>query len=117
MDDASTRGNSTEVVETLLAPLQELVALEIAFVLNLKITLAGVWEQTGDVNLDRVIYNQIDRYLRIDSLWISSHRHHGITQCGDVNDCRHPCEILQDDSTGAERNLPGSHLRGPCGYP
>ena len=117
MDDAPAGRDSPEVVKTLLTPLQELVALEIAFVFNLKIALARVWEQSGDVDLDRVIYDQIDRHLRVYSLWIASHLHHSIPQCSDVDYCRHSCEILQNDSAGTEGDLCGSHLRGPCGYP
>ena len=116
MDYAAPGGHSTEVVEALLTPLEELVALEVALVLDLEVALASVWEQAGDIDLDRVVDDQVDWYLRVDLLRVTAHRHHGIAQCGDVDDCRHPCEILQDDPAGAEGNLRGSHLRGPRGY-
>ncbi len=46
VDDASPGGDGTEVVEALLAPLEELVALEVALVLDLEVALARVREAT-----------------------------------------------------------------------
>ena len=117
MDYAAARGDGSEIVEALLAPLQELVALEVALVLDLEVALAGTREPAGHVDLDGMVDDQVDRYLRVHSLRVPAHRNHGVSQGCNVDHSRDSCEVLQYYSTGAERNLRGFHLRRPRGYP
>ena len=78
MDDATAGGNCTEIVEALLSPLEELVALHIALIFDFQIAFSRIGEKAGYIDLNRVVNDQIDGDLRIDLLWIATQRHHGV---------------------------------------
>ena len=111
MDDTAAGGNGTEVVEALLTPLEELVSLEVALVLNLEVALTRIRKAARDIDLDRVVYHQIDGDLRVHHLRVATQCHHRIPEGGDVDYGGDSCEILQDHPAGAEWNLLGSHRR------
>src|ERR687885_823408 len=63
--DAGVRRDDREVVERLLAPAQELVALAVALELELGVRLEGV-AQREDVDLDRVVDHELGGNERVD---------------------------------------------------
>ena len=52
VDDTAAGRDGTEVVEALLAPLEELVSLEVALVLNLEVALTRIRKAARDIDLD-----------------------------------------------------------------
>ena len=113
VDDPGGRRDDREVVEGLLAPLQELVALSVALELALGVELQGRRRPEG-VDLDRVVYNQIGRDERVDLLWISAHVLHRAPHRREVNDSRHPGKVLHDDPGRQVGQLIADRLR-PAG--
>ena len=111
VDDAAAGRDSTEVIEALLAPFEELVALEVALVLYLEVELARIGEAARDIDLDRVVDYQIYGDLRVHHLRVATQCHHRIPEGGDVDHGGDSCEILQDHPAGAEWNLLWSHRR------
>ena len=65
MDDAGGGRDDREVIEGLLAPLQELVALAVPLELPLRVELERRRRSEG-VHLDGVVYDQVGRYQRVD---------------------------------------------------
>ena len=105
VDDATGGGHGLEIVEGLLAPLQERVALHVAVILNVKVHVQSIAMSPGNVNLNRVVNDQINRHLRVDLFRVPTHLNHGVPERREVNNRRHPCEILQDDSRRTERDF------------
>src|SRR6185503_8958389 len=101
MADAGTGWNDAEVVERVLSPAQELIALAIPLELFL-----GVDEKSGFssvlVDLHGVIDHEVDRLQRVDALRVSTELDHRIAHCGEVDDARHAGEILQQYPTRSE---------------
>ena len=65
MADAGRRRDDAEVVERLLAPAQERVALAVALVVAVGVDVEGARVAEG-VDLDRVVDDQVDRDQRVD---------------------------------------------------
>ena len=99
--DAGARRHDAEVVERALAPLQEVVALGIALVLQLHILLEGAG-RTEFVNDDRVVDHQIDRHQRIDLFRIAAQLVHGVAHGGQIDDSRNAGEILHQHAGRTE---------------
>ena len=93
MADAGTGRHDAEIVERLLAPAQELVALAIAFVFELDI-LRERQRRTVTVDHHRMVDDQVDRHQRIDLLRIGAERGGRVTHRGEVDHRRHAGEIL-----------------------
>ena len=96
VDDPRGRRHDREVVEGLLAPLQELVALAVALELALGVELQGRRRSEG-VDLDRVVDNQVGRHERVDLPRISAHVLHRAPHRRKVDDRGHPGKVLHDD--------------------
>ena len=109
MNDATPGRHGTEVVETLLAPLEELVALEVTLILDFQVAFAGVREEARDVDLHRVVDHEIDGDLWVDSRGVTTELQHGVPQRGDVHQSWNTGEVLQYNAAGAEGNLLGGH--------
>ncbi len=60
VDDSGPRGNHLEVVEGVLAPAQELVALPVSLVLNFDVALESVLVPE-QISNDRVVDDQFGR--------------------------------------------------------
>src|SRR5699024_4458429 len=86
--DAGARGYHLEVVESGLAPAQELVPLVVALVLDLHIALEGV-RAAEHVDLDRVVDHQFGWGLRVDAGGIAAQFGHRLTHGGQVHDAGH----------------------------
>ena len=117
MDNAPGRGDGLEVGERLLAPLEEGVALHVSVVFDIEVHVQRIAVGSGNVHLDGVIDDQIDRNLRVDLLGVAAHFHHRIPQSGQVNHGWHAGEVLQNNARGAEGNLGALAVGRPCGNP
>ena len=115
VDDAGGRRDDAEVVEGVLAPLEELVAFPVA------LELAFGIEQMGKtaaelVNLDTVVNDQVHRNHRVDLGGIAAHALHGTAQGRQIHGAGHPREVLHDHAAGLERDFnPAGGVRVPVG--
>ena len=102
--DAGARRHHLEIVETALAPAQELVALAVAFVLDLDVALERVLaaEQIRD---HRVVDHQVGRRQRVHLLRVTAQIADRLPHGGQVHDARHPGEVLHDHPRRGELDL------------
>ncbi len=114
MDDAGRGRHHPEVVERLLAPLEELVPLpvplEFAFAVD-----AQRKRRVELVHLDGVVDHEVALHLGVDQVrrrLVAGHPHDGGAHGGEVDDGGHPGEVLQDDPRRAEGDLGLADLRG-----
>ena len=105
VDDATTGRDCAEVVEVELAPLEELVALLVAGVFDFEVAGGCVGVAAREVDLDRVVDDEVDGDQRVDLLGVATERDHGVAECGEVDDDRHAGEVLEDDAGGDEGDL------------
>ena len=92
--------------ERLLAPAQEEVALVVA--LELELDVAPERRPRSErVHLDRVVDHELGRDERIDLRRIAAEIGHCIPHRGEVDDCGHARQVLQQDARGRERDLAG----------
>ncbi len=115
MDDADPRRYDAEGIESLHAPLQELVALAIALELATHVLLQRL-RRPVVIDLDRVVDDQIDRHQRFDAPRIEPALDCHLAHRRQIAEQRHAGEVLQDDARNDEGNLlaalrPGSPLR------
>src|SRR5690606_13625821 len=99
--DARAGRNNAEILKRLLAPAQELVALDVAFVLKFDVLFerAGAGEV---IDHDRVVDHEIDRHERIDLFRIGAELGGGVAHGGEIDDCGNAGEILHQHARGAE---------------
>ena len=104
MHDAGARRHHLEVAESALAPPQELVALPVALILDFDVALEGIGgaEQVGD---HRVVDHQVGRRQRVDLLRLAAEVADRLTHGGQVDDARHPGEVLHHDAGGRVLDL------------
>ena len=104
VDDAGAGRDDLELVERALAPAQELVALDVALVLELDVAGEGVRraEQVGD---DRVVDHEFGRRQRVDLRGVAAEVDDGLAHGGEVDDGRHAGEVLHHDARGRELDL------------
>ena len=93
-----------EVVERLLAPAQEEIALAVALVLGRDVLGEGRIRAVG-IDLHRVVDDEVDGLKGVDALGVPAHRLERFTHRGEVDDCRHSREVLEEDPRGRERDL------------
>ena len=114
MADAGVRRDDSEVVECLLAPAQELVALAVAMELELCVLLEG--EPGGElVHLDRMVDDELGRAQRVDPRGVTAHLLHGVAHRREVDHRGHAGEVLHQHAGGEERKL--GVMRGWRGPP
>ena len=104
VDDAGRRRHHAEVVEGLLAPAQELVALAVALELDLGV-LPSASGEPNDVHLHRVVHHQVDRHQRVDPLGVAAQPLHRRAHRGEVDDGGHAGEVLEDHAGRHEGQL------------
>ncbi len=102
--DAGARRHDAEIVEGLLAPAQELVALAVALIFALDIALERL-RVAEMVDHHRVVDDEIDRHERIDPLRVAAERGHGVPHRGKVDDRGHAGEVLHQHARRAEGYL------------
>src|SRR5260370_28743706 len=101
MHDADSRRNELESLESLLTPLKKLVTLAIALELHVQIEFERA-RRTKEIDLHRVIDNQIDRHERLDDFRAASEPLHGAANRREVDNQRNPAEVLQNHTRSDE---------------
>ncbi len=91
--DTGARRDHAEVVEGVLAPAQEGIALAITLHLDLDVLVVGVFIGVA-IHHHRVIDHEIDGGERIDALRIAAGLGHGFAHGGQVDHCRYAGEVL-----------------------
>src|SRR4029077_19077021 len=104
MHDADSRRNELESLESLLSPLKELVALAITLELHVQIEFQRP-RRTEEIDLHRVIDNQINRHERLDDLRVASEPLHSTAHRGEVDNQRNSGEVLQNNARNDEWDL------------
>ncbi len=104
MADTGAGRHHAEIVEGLLAPAQEGIALAVAFVLDGDILLEGVSEPET-VHHHRVIDDEIHFRQGIDLGGVAAHRLHRVAHGGKVDDGGHAREILHQHARRPEGDL------------
>ena len=99
--DAGTRGYHLEVVEGLLPPAQETVALQVALDFPVGIALQGL-RIAIVIDHYRVVDDQLYRRQRVDLAGVAPQVHHGVAHHRQVDDGGHPGEVLQQYPGGHE---------------
>ena len=102
--DAGAGRHDTEIVEGLLAPFQELVALGVALVFELDVLGEGLG-RAELVDDDRVVDDEVDRHQRIDLLGVAAQRLDAVAHRGEVDHRRHAGEVLHQDAGRAEADF------------
>ena len=97
-------GTTRRLLKRLSAPAQELVALAVAGELDIGVALQG---QLGaeEIDLDRVVDDQIDQDQRVDPLGVAAEQLDGIAHGGQIDDARDAGEVLHDDAGGHEGQI------------
>ena len=102
--DAGAGRHDAEVLERLLAPFQEAVALAVALVLLLDIV--GEGDRRAELVDDhRVVDHQVDRHQRVDLLRVAAERHHGVAHGRQVDDGGNAGEVLHEHARRAVGDL------------
>ncbi len=104
MNDADAGRDDFEGVESLFAPFEKFVALAVAMEFEVEIVGEGVG-RSGEVDLHRVIDDQIDRDERLDHFRIAAHRMNGGAHGGEIDEKGNTGEILEDDPRNDERDF------------
>ena len=105
MADAGAGRHDAEIVERLLAPFQEPVALAIALVFELDVLARSACGVAEIVDDDRMVDDQIDGHQRIDLLRIAAQRRHRVAHRGEIDHRRHAGEVLHQHARRAEGDL------------
>ena len=104
VDDAGARRHDAEVLERLLRPAQQRVALAVALVLQLDV--AGEGEHRAEaIDLNRVVDDEIGRHQRVDPGDVAAEPGDGRAHRGQIDDARHTGEVLQHHPARQERQL------------
>ena len=93
MADAGARRHDAETVEALLAPAQEGIALAVALIFHGRVLLEGTLA-AEEIDLHRMVDDEIDGRQRIDLLRIALQRRHRVAHRREIDHGRHAGEIL-----------------------
>src|SRR5256886_3198600 len=104
MHDADSRRNELESLESLLTPLKKLVTLAIALELHVQIEFQRA-RRTEEINLNRVIDDQIDRHEWLDDLRVASEPLHSAAHRREVDNQWNSGEVLQNNARNGEWDL------------
>ena len=104
MADAGVGRHDAEVVERLLAPAEERVALVVALELELAFC-PNACDVRELVDLHRVVDDEVGGRERVDLLGVAAQRRDRLAHRGEVDDRRDAGEVLQEDARGLERDL------------
>lgn len=100
-----------------MTPLEEFETFVVSSEFDFFVLFEGL-EISGDISLDGVIDDQIDRAERVDLVGVTTKTHHSVSHSGEVDDGGHTGEVLKNDTGGLEGNfdllggvlLPGQNL-------
>ena len=104
MADAGARRHHAEIVESLLTPFQEPVALAVALVFMFDIVLEGS-RRAEFVDDNGMIDDEIDRHQRVDLLRVAAERAGGIAHRRQIDDGGNTGEILHQHARRRKRDL------------
>ena len=111
MNDPDRRRNDAEVLECLLPPAEEGVALGIPLELDGDVFLQRpVGAEV--VDLHGVVDDQIDRHQRVDFPRVSPQPLHRRAHRREIDDARHAGEVLENDTRRLKRYLRLCRLDG-----
>ena len=114
VDDADRRGHYPEILERLLAPSQEGVALGVALKFDVDVFCERIG-RTEKVDLHGMIDHEVDRHERIDLPGIATKTLHRRPHGGKVDHARHASKILEHHAGRLERDLSFGRLGGVPG--
>ncbi len=104
VDDAGAGRDDLEVVESGLAPPEELVALAVAVVLDLDVALEGV-RAAEDVDDDRVVDDHLGGRQGVDLGGFAAEVGHRLAHRGEVDDAGDAGEVLHENARRRELDL------------
>src|SRR5947209_931835 len=104
VNDADARRHDFEAVESLRAPFEKLIALAIALEFHLHVQAECIG-RSGEIDLDGVIDNQIDRDQWLDNFWIFAEPGGCRTHGSQINQQWDAGEILKDDARDDKRDF------------
>ncbi len=97
MADPGRGRHHAEVVEGLLAPAQERVALLVPLVVAVRVDVEGA-RVPERIHLHRVVDDQVDGHQRIDLLRIGAELFHRVAHRGEIDDGGDAGEVLHQDA-------------------
>src|SRR5438477_11546513 len=101
MHDADSRRNELESLESLLSPFKKLVTLAIALELHVQIEFQRA-RRTEEIDLHRMIDNQIDRHEMLDDLRFASEPLHSTAHRRQVDNQVNSNEVLKTNARNVE---------------
>ena len=104
MDDAGVGRHDAEVLERVLAPAEERIALAIPGELEPGVEVGGV-ELGVMIDLHRVVDDELDRLERIDLARVATEPEDAVAHCREIDDGRDTGEVLQQHSGGRKGNF------------
>src|SRR5262249_1950111 len=102
--DADSRRNELESLERLLTPFEKLITLPVALELHIQIEFQRT-RRTEEIDLHRVIDNQINRHERLDDLRVAAEPLHSAAHRREIDNERNSGEVLQNNARNDEWNL------------
>ena len=102
--DPGSGRHHPQVAEGALRPTEQLVALAVAPVLHVHVEREGIGRAVA-VDLHGVVDDEVRGHQRVDTSRIAAEFGHRIAHRGEVDDGRHPGEVLEQDARGKERHL------------
>ncbi len=102
--DAGAGRHHAEIVERLLRPLQELVALLVLLVFVLDVLLERS-RRSEMIHRHRMVDDEVDRHQRIDLLRIAAEVLHRVAHGGEIDHRRDAGEVLHQHARRTERNF------------
>ncbi|MNP24739.1 hypothetical protein D3C76_1175160 [compost metagenome] len=101
MKDAVTRRHDRQVVEGLVAPVQECKTFGIALALDGFVIgqCAGI---PPALYVQRVVHDEMSRGYRVYLAWIAACFCYCVTQTGQIDQCRSAEQVLQNHTGGAK---------------
>ena len=104
MDDADARRHDLERIERLHTPLEKFVALAIARKLKIEVLRQSIG-RAREIHLHRVVDDEVNGDERFDDLRILPELHDRRAHRGQIDQQRHPSEVLQDNARDDEGYL------------
>ena len=102
--DPVSRGHGAEVLQALLGPLEQGVALLVPLEVQLLVELLGV-VPPGVVRVDGVVDDEVHGHQGVDELGVLAHGGHGGPHAGQVRDDGSAGQVLQQDPGGDPRDV------------
>jgi hypothetical protein len=113
--DADAGRHDAQLLERLLAPAQELVALVVAAELDLHVLEQGV-EGRRAVDLHGMVHDEVHGHERLNQTGIAAAADDFRAQHGQIHDARHAGEVLEQDARGQVGDFLGAVRAGlPAG--